>query len=72
MCNLYSQTRAEKAVRDLFDIRHIPAPSVIEPLQAIFPGHTAPVVRKANVRVDQSATLLLCHLPGMLYSAYGK
>jgi putative SOS response-associated peptidase YedK len=46
MCNLYSQTRNVEATRRLFRISHNRAVS-IEPQPSIFPGYTAPVVRKA-------------------------
>ena len=47
MCNLYSQTRSQEAVRRLFRVSSNRAASV-EPRDAIFPGHTAPVVRSAQ------------------------
>ncbi|WP_072387079.1 SOS response-associated peptidase [Hyphomicrobium sp. CS1BSMeth3] len=46
MCNLYSETRAVAAVRDLFKVSPNRA-AVFEPRNAIFPGKNAPVVRKA-------------------------
>ncbi len=46
MCNLYSMTRAPEAVRRLFRVAHNRSAS-FEALPAIFPGHLAPVVRKA-------------------------
>ena len=46
MCNLYSQTRNIEAIRRLFRISHNGAVAV-EPEASIFPGYTAPVVRKA-------------------------
>ena len=47
MCNLYSQTKAREAVLRLFQIGHNRAAS-FEPKDAIFPGHAAPVVRRAG------------------------
>lgn len=47
MCNLYSMTKNVEAVRRLFRVSHNRAAS-FEPLPAIFPGHTAPVVRVAS------------------------
>ena len=47
MCNLYSQTRAVEAVRRLFRISSNRA-AAFEPRDAIFPGHTAPIVRCAE------------------------
>jgi putative SOS response-associated peptidase YedK len=46
MCNLYSLTRNREAILRLFRISDNRAP-VIDPQPAIFPGYTAPVVRKA-------------------------
>lgn len=47
MCNLYSQTRAVEAVRRLFRVSSNRAVA-LEPKDAIFPGHMAPVVRRAQ------------------------
>ena len=47
MCNLYSVTRNVEAVRNLFRVAHNRA-TAFEPLDAIFPGHLAPVVRRAR------------------------
>jgi putative SOS response-associated peptidase YedK len=47
MCNLYSQTRSVEAVRRLFRVSSNRA-AAVEPRDAIFPGHAAPVVRKAE------------------------
>lgn len=46
MCNLYSQTRPREAVLRLFRVSDNRAEAVA-PQPAIFPGYTAPVVRKA-------------------------
>jgi putative SOS response-associated peptidase YedK len=46
MCNLYSMTTARQAILRLFKLSDNRAASV-EPLPAIFPGRTAPVVRRA-------------------------
>ena len=48
MCNHYSMTRSVEAIRRLFRIPHNRAPATLEPLAAIFPGHMAPVVRRAS------------------------
>jgi putative SOS response-associated peptidase YedK len=47
MCNLYSMTRATQAIGDLF---RVPRNRLMQfdPLPAIFPGHAAPVVRRAE------------------------
>lgn len=47
MCNLYSQTSNVEAIRRLFRVSSNRAAS-FEPKDAIFPGHMAPVVRKAQ------------------------
>jgi putative SOS response-associated peptidase YedK len=47
MCNLYSMTSAREAVLRLFRVGHNRA-AAFEPLPAIFPGHGAPVIRKAQ------------------------
>jgi putative SOS response-associated peptidase YedK len=47
MCNLYSQSRNVEAIRRLFRIAHNRT-TAIEPQPAIFPGWTAPVIRKAE------------------------
>jgi len=41
-------TRSVEAIRRLFRIPHNRAPATLEPLAAIFPGHVAPVVRRAS------------------------
>jgi putative SOS response-associated peptidase YedK len=47
MCNLYSMTRNTEAIRRLFRVSH--NRSYEQPsLPAIFPGHSAPVVRRAG------------------------
>ena len=47
MCNLYSMTKVPEAVRRLFRVSSNRA-TAFEPKDAIFPGHVAPVVRKAQ------------------------
>ena len=47
MCNLYSMTRNREAILRLFRVSQNRATS-IEPRDAIFPGHSAPVVRQAD------------------------
>ena len=44
MCNLYSMTRAPEAVLRLFRVGHNRA-AAFSPADAIFPAHTAPIVR---------------------------
>ena len=46
MCNLYSQTRAQDAVRGLFRVQHeLDLTGNLPSMPAIFPAHNAPVVR---------------------------
>lgn len=47
MCNLYSMTRSREAVRRLFKVSDNRA-ATIDSQPAIFPGYTAPVIRKAD------------------------
>lgn len=47
MCNLYSVTKGTEAVRRLFRVSSNRA-APFEPRGAIFPGHMAPVVRRAE------------------------
>ena len=44
MCNLYSMTRNQDAIRQLFSVKHDPAGN-LPPLPGIFPDQLAPVVR---------------------------
>ena len=44
MCNLYSVTKGQSAIRDLFGVKHDRAGN-LPPLPAIFPDQLAPVVR---------------------------
>lgn len=46
MCDLYSMTAAREVMLRLFRVGHNRA-AAFEPLSAIFPGHSAPVVRLA-------------------------
>ena len=46
MCNLYSLTKSRDAIRGLFRVSDNRAPA-FEPMAAIFPNYTAPVVRHA-------------------------
>jgi len=47
MCNLYSMTRNREAMLRLFRVSHNRA-AAFEPFNAVFPGWTAPVIRKAE------------------------
>ncbi len=44
MCNLYSVTKGQSAIRDLFTVKHDRAGN-LPPLPAIFPDQMAPVIR---------------------------
>jgi putative SOS response-associated peptidase YedK len=46
MCNLYSVTRGQSAIRGLFSVKHDRAGN-LPPLPAIFPDQMAPIVRAA-------------------------
>src|SRR5271157_4348147 len=46
MCNLYSVTKGQSAIRDLFSVKHDRAGN-LAPLPAIFPDQMAPIVRVA-------------------------
>jgi putative SOS response-associated peptidase YedK len=49
MCNLYSQTRPQDAVRELFRIRHnFDLTGNLPSMPAIFPAHDAPVIRQSD------------------------
>ena len=56
MCNLYSMTKAREAVLRLFRVGHNRA-TAFEPTGAIFPGHTAPIVRRAEDGERELVTL---------------
>ena len=47
MCNLYSVTKGQSAIRDLFRAAHDRAGN-LPPLPAIFPDQLAPIVRVAE------------------------
>lgn len=47
MCNLYSMTTNKEAMLRLFRVSHNRA-AQFEPMPAIFPGWSAPVVRRAD------------------------
>ena len=44
MCNLYSVTKGQSGIRDLFSVKHDRAGNM-PPLPAIFPDQMAPIVR---------------------------
>ncbi|NOT70778.1 MAG: SOS response-associated peptidase [Hyphomicrobium sp.] len=57
MCNLYSMTRMPEAVRNLFKVPSNRA-TVFKPLDAIFPGYEAPIIRHAD---DGERELVMMH-----------
>jgi putative SOS response-associated peptidase YedK len=60
MCNLYSVTKGQSAIRDLFSVKHDRAGN-LPPLPAIFPDQMAPIVR---VGPDGERDSEPCHAPG--------
>ena len=46
MCNLYSVTKGQSAIRDLFGVKHDRAGN-LPPMSAIFPDQMAPIIRAA-------------------------
>jgi len=62
MCNLYSVTKGQSAIRDLFGVKHDRAGN-LPPLPAIFPDQLAPIVR---VRGDGERELVMARwgMPG--------
>jgi putative SOS response-associated peptidase YedK len=67
MCNLYSMTTARQAVLRLFRVGDNRA-AAFQPLRAIFPGHTAPVVRRS---ADAERDLALMSW-GFVYPQQGR
>ena len=47
VCNLYSVTKGQQPIRDLFAVKHDRAGN-LPPLPGIFPDHAAPIVRVAD------------------------
>ncbi len=47
MCNLYSVSKGQSAIRDLFAVKHDRAGN-LPPLPAIFPDQMAPIIRVAS------------------------
>lgn len=47
MCNLYSLTKGQSAIRDLFAVKHDRAGN-LPSLPAIFPDQMAPIIRVAD------------------------
>jgi putative SOS response-associated peptidase YedK len=60
MCNLYSVTKGQSAIRDLFSVKHDRAGN-LPPLPAILPDQMAPIVR---VGPDGERESEPCHAPG--------
>ena len=56
MCNLYSQARSADEVRNTFNVPHNRSVA-FEPLDAIFPGHIAPVIRPTDDGARELVTM---------------
>jgi putative SOS response-associated peptidase YedK len=50
MCNLYALTKSREAIVRLFKVPHNRA-ATFEPVSAIFPGRSAPVIRPTYFRL---------------------
>jgi putative SOS response-associated peptidase YedK len=55
MCNLYSVTMGQQAIRDLFAVKHDRAGN-LPPLPGVFPDYMAPIVR---VGIDGERELVI-------------
>ena len=62
MCNLYSVTKGQSAIRDLFSVRHDRAGN-LPPLPAIFPDQMAPIVR-AGADGERELVMARWGMPG--------
>ena len=62
MCNVYSVTKGQSAIRDLFSVKHDRAGN-LPPLPAVFPDQWAPIVR---TRADGERELVMARwgMPG--------
>ena len=62
MCNLYSVTKGQSAIRDLFSVKHDRAGN-LPPMPAIFPDQMTPIVRTG---VDGQRELVMARwgMPG--------
>ena len=47
MCNLYSVTKGQSAIRSFFRVAHDPAGN-LPPMPGVFPDYSAPVVRMVD------------------------
>ncbi len=62
MCNLYSLTKGQAAIRDWFRARH-DRTSNLPPLPGIFPDQTAPIVR-IDIDGERELVMARCGMPG--------
>ena len=70
MCNLYSVTKGQSAIRDLFSVRHDRAGN-LPPLPAVFPDQMAPIVRVEPVG-ERELVWLAGACPGRLNTAASR
>ena len=70
MCNLYSVTKGQSAIRDLFAVKYDRAGN-LPPLPAIFPDQMAPIVRVAP-RASASSSWRVGACPGRRSSAASR
>jgi putative SOS response-associated peptidase YedK len=62
MCNLYSVTKGQSAIRDLFSVKHDRAGN-LPSLPAIFPDQMAPIVR-TNADGQRELVMARWGMPG--------
>ena len=62
MCNLYSVTKGQSAIRDLFSVKHDRAGN-LPPLPAVFPDQMAPIVRN-GVNGERELVMARWGMPG--------
>ena len=63
MCNLYSVTKGQSAIRDLFGVKHDRAGN-LPPLPAIFPDQLAPIVRASADGDGRELVMARWGMPG--------
>lgn len=69
MCNLYSQTRAQDAIRRLFDVKHDRAGN-LPSMPGIFPDYSAPVIRM--LEGERELTSMRWGMPSPAFALKGK
>ena len=63
MCNLYSVTKGQSAIRDLFGVKHDRAGN-LPPLPAVFPDQLAPIVRASADGDGRELVMARWGMPG--------